>query len=135
MWTRADCEDQQHAPSHTSIIARRRKRLTTFGQSHLYFLKTKFFLYNAGASESIEDVKSELFKVLEMVRNVRTTEVPTEFDVAWALMNAIDNEAYELVKSHLEEMNDITSLYTVERMRAVEIRLKDTNTSVSGLAV
>lgn len=73
--------------------------------------------------------------ILEMIRNVGATEVPTKFDVTWALMNAIDNEAYELVKYHLEEMNDVTSLYTVERMRAVEMKLKDTNTSISGLAV
>lgn len=67
-----------------------------------------------------------------MIRNVRATEVTTEFDVAWALMNAIDNDAYDLVKNHLGEMKDLTLPYTVERMKAVEMKLKDASNHVTG---
>ena len=66
-----------------------------------------------------------------MIRNVRATEVLTEFDVAWALMNAVDSKVYDLVKYHFEEMKDLTLAYTVERMKAVEMKLKNTNTPVT----
>lgn len=82
-------------------------------------------------AESIEHVKSELCRIREMIRNVRATEVSTEFDVAWALMNAVDNGAYDLAKYHLEEMKDLTLAYTVDRMKAVEMKLKDTNTPIT----
>ncbi|MCJ1469940.1 hypothetical protein MMC07_008584 [Pseudocyphellaria aurata] len=107
---------------------------STYSQGQLYFLKTKFFLYKAGASESIEDIKSELCRIWEMIRNKRVIEVPTKFDVAWALVNAVDNKAYNLVKYHLEEMKDLTLAYTVERIKAVEMKLKDTNTLVTKTA-
>lgn len=33
--------------------------------------------------------------------SVRTDEAPTEFDVTWSLMIAVDSESYDLVKHHL----------------------------------
>lgn len=136
MWIHTNCEDQQHARIQHLITSKAawdalRQVYGTYSQRRLHFLKTKFFLYKAGAEESIEDVKSELCRIREMIRNVRATEVPTEFDVAWALMNAIDNKTYDFVKYHLEEMKDLTLTYTVEWMKAVKMKLKNTNTSVT----
>lgn len=70
-------------------------------------LNDKVLPYRAGAADTDEDAKSELCKIREMIRNVRATEVPTEFDIALVLMNAIDNEAYDLVKYHQEEMKEL----------------------------
>lgn len=88
MWIRANCEDQQHA--HIDNCKTSKEAWDAMGQVHgtysqgrLYFLKTKFFLHKAGAAESVDDVKTELCKIRKMIRNVRATEVPTEFDVPW----------------------------------------------------
>ena len=82
-------------------------------------------------SESIENTKNELCMVRKMIKNVRTGEVFTDFDVAWALMNAVDNDAYVMVKYHLEKMKHFILVYTVRRMKAVEMKLKDTGTSIT----
>ena len=136
MWIHTNCEDQQHThiehcKTSKGVWVALRQVHGTYSQGQLYFLKTKFFLYKAGASESIEDIKTELCRIREMIRNVCATEIPTKFDVAWALMNAVDSEAYNLVKYHLEEMKDLTLAYTVERMKAVEMKLKNTNTPIT----
>lgn len=85
----------------------------------------------AAANESIEDIKSELCKIREMIRNVRTEEVSTEFNVVWSLMNAVNNESYDLIKYQLEKMKNLTLADTVERMKAVEMKLKDTDVPAS----
>ena len=69
-----------------------------------------------------------------MISNVRVTEVPTKFDIALALMNAIDNAAHDLVKYHQEERKELTLSCTVEWMKAVEMKPKDTNTPVTDTA-
>lgn len=79
MWIHTNCEDQQHAHIEHSKTSKAawddalRQVHGTYSQGRLYFLKTKFFLYKAGASEGIEDVKKRV------VRNSRhDTERPSD---------------------------------------------------------
>lgn len=69
-----------------------------------------------------------------MISNVKVTEVPTEFDIALALMNTIDNAAHDLVKYDQEEMKELTFSYTVEWMKAAEMKPEGTNTPVTDTA-
>lgn len=66
-----------------------------------------------------------------MTQNVQAIKVSIEFNVAWALMNTINNKAYNLVKYYLEEM---TLAYTIKQKKAVKMKFKDTNTPVTELA-
>lgn len=46
-------------------------------------------------------------------------------------MNAIDNDAYEIVKCHLEEIKNLILAYTVEPMKIVEMKFKNIGTSIT----
>lgn len=111
MWLDSNCEDQQHA--HVNCRETYKEAWNTLRQVRdiqsgmAVLLNDKVLPYRAGATDTDEDAKSELCKIREMIRNVRATELPTEFDIALVLMNAIDNEAYDLVKYHQEEMKEL----------------------------
>ena len=136
MWIHANCEDPQHPHTKKCTTAKAAWEALQqvhgkFTQGRLVHLMTRFFTYKAGASESIEEIKMELCKIQDMIINVRPEETPSDLMTAWALMRAIDNEAYDLAKFHLEEMKDLSLAYTVERLKAVEMKLKDANTSTT----
>lgn len=54
-----------------------------FSQGRLYHLKTMFFTYRAGISESVEKTKKELAKIRKIMKNVRKNKAFTNFDMAW----------------------------------------------------
>ena len=57
--------------------------------------------------------------------NIRSSEGPSDFDVAMCLMNAVDHEQYEFIKLHLEEDNNLTLEYAKQRLRTVEQKIVD----------
>lgn len=46
-------------------------------------------------------------------------------------MNAVDSGSYDLIKYHFKEMKKLTLAYTVERMKAVEMKFKNTGIPAS----
>ena len=102
-----------------------RKVHGTLGQRRLNFLIRKSFNYRAGASESIDDVRSNLSRLQMTVRDIRSMEAPTDLNIALTLINSVDNEAYTLAKYHLEDMENLTLANTKERLKVVEQKIKE----------
>ena len=94
-------------------------------QGRMMMLKRKFYTYKARTDETIDEIASELTRIRLLIRNIRSSEAPSDFDVAMCLMNAVDHEQYEFVKLHLEEDNNLTLEYAKQRLRTVEQKLVD----------
>ena len=129
-WIYVNIEDPQHnhikgLGSSAAMWEVLRKVHGAQGQGRLNFLLRKFFNYKAGASETIDEVASELTKIQLMIRDIKSTEAPTDLNLALVLINSVDNEAYTMAKYHLEDMQDLTLPDTKERLKLVEQRLKD----------
>lgn len=95
------------------------------GQECWNFLKRKFFNYKTGAAETIDEISSKLSLLQPTIRGIKETEVPTDLDVAFTLINSVDNEAYTIAKYHLEDLRDLILTNTKERLKLVEQKIKD----------
>ena len=60
-----------------------------------------------------------------IIRNIKKTEASTNLNVAFILINAVDDEAYALAKFHLKGMENLTLIHTKERLKIVEQRIKN----------
>lgn len=71
------------------------------GQGRLKFFqrrKRRFFNYQAGSDESIDNVSSNLTRWQMTIRDFKRSKVPTDLDVALTLINSIEEDAYNLAK-------------------------------------
>lgn len=129
-WIYVNVEDRQHnhierlATSHAMWEALKKVH-GEVGQWRLNFLKIRFFKYKAGATESIDDVCSNLSRLQMTIRNIKSTEAPTDLDVALVLINSVHDEAYTLAKYHLEAMDNLTLDHARKRLKLVEQKIKD----------
>lgn len=127
IWIYANLENGQHnhieglATSHAMWEALRKVHVN---QGKLNSLKRKFFSYKAGATESIDDVCSNLSWLRTTIKAIKATEAPTDLDIALVLMNSVDDEAYTLAKYRLEDMENLTLAHARTRLKLVEQRIK-----------
>ena len=102
-WIYMNLENQQHnhlkkCDTFHAMWETLRKMHDALKQSRLNFLKRKVFNYKAGPSESIDDVSSNLVRLQMTIRNIKSSEAPTDLDVAFTLINSVDDEAYTLAR-------------------------------------
>lgn len=133
-WIYVNLEDSQHNHIRGSQTSHEmwealRKVHGALGQGRLNFLKRKFFNLKAGPTDSIDDVASELSRLQLKIRGIKATEAPTDLDVALTLINSVDDEAYALMKFHLDDMENLTLAHTKERLKSVEQRIRDDSTN------
>ena len=95
------------------------------GQSRLNFLKKKFFNYKAGPNQSVHDVSSNLIRLQMIIRNIKAIETPTDLNVAFTLINSVDDEAYALIKFPFEEMESLILVQVKKRSKFVKQFIED----------
>ena len=103
----------------------------TQSQGRINHLMRRFWTYKAGASEIIDEVASELTKLRMLIRNIDAGDAPSDRGIALTLINAIDNEAYNIVKYHLEAQPKFSLEDAKEQLKSVEQKLID-ETSKNG---
>ena len=129
-WIYVNIEDSQHnhvkgLKTSNSVWEALRKVHGAQGRGRLNYLLKKFYNYKAGATETIDDVASELTNLQMMIRDIRSTEAPTDLNVALTLIDAVDNESYTMAKYYLEGQDDLSLADTKERLKLVEQKLRD----------
>ncbi len=83
-------------------------------------MKRKFFNYKAGATESIDNVWSKLSQLQIIIRGIKETGTPIDLDVTLTSINLVDHEEYTMAKYHLEDMRELTLVYSKEGLKLVE---------------
>ena len=127
-WIYVNVEESQHI--HIRGMATANAMWEALKKVHggalgLNFLKKRFFKYKAGPIESIDQTCSNLVWLQMAIKNIKETESPTDLDLALSLLNSVEGEAYNMVKYHLEDMENLTLAYTKERLKLVEQKIKD----------
>ena len=129
-WIHANVENLQHthirglATSHERWMALKKVHEAA-GQGRLSLLKQRFHNYKAGPNETVDEVVGALTRLQQMMANIKERESPTDMDLALRLIASVDEEAYALTKYNLEEMEDLTSVHAIERLKLVEQKMKD----------
>lgn len=90
----------------------------------LNFLLTKFCLYKAGSTETIDEVASELARLQTVIRDIDPREAPTDLAIALKMFNAINGDEYSFAKAMLEDVDNLTLELVRSRFKSVEQRLK-----------
>lgn len=94
-------------------------------QRRLNFLKRKFFNLKTITGQSINDIFSELTRLQTIIRNIKTSETSTNLNVILIFINSVDDEAYELMKFHLNDMKDFILIHTKERLKSIKQQIKN----------
>ena len=135
-WIYLNVEDNQHVHIRGMATANAMwealKEVHGYGSGalRLNFLKNRFFRYKAtGPMESIDQTCSNLVGLQMAIKSIRETESPTDLDVALSLLNSVQGEAYNLAKYHLEDMENLTLAYALERLKLVEQKIKNNSGS------
>ena len=129
-WIYMNLENNQHNHIKGLLTAKSmwdalKKVHGALGQGRLNFLKRRFFNYKAGPTESIDEVASNLARLQMTIRDIKATESPINLDVALTVINSVEGNAYNMVKFHLEDMEDLTLNHIKERFKLVEQKIKD----------
>ena len=133
-WIYVNLKNSQHNHIKKLIIAHAmwealKKMHDAFDQGRLNFLKKKFFNYKAEATESIDDVCSNLSRLQMTIRDIRSTKASTDLNIALTLINSIDNEAYIMTKYHLKDMKNLTLTHTQKRLKLMKQKIKNDSTT------
>ena len=102
-----------------------KKMHDAFYQKKLNFLKKKFFNYKAEATESIDNVCSNLFRLQMTIRDIRSTEASIDLNIALTLINSVDNETYIMIKYHLKNMKNLTLIHIKKRLKLMKQKIKN----------
>lgn len=89
------------------------------------FLNKKIFNYKAGVAESIDDILSELSRLQIIIQGIKETEAPIDLDVAFTLINLVDNKVYVMARYHLKNKRKLTLANTKEGLKLVEQKIQD----------
>ena len=81
-----------------------------FDQKRFNFCKKKIFNYKT-ETETIDEIASNLIKLQIIMRNMKKTKASINLNVAFILINAVNDEAYALAKFYLKNMKNLTLCY------------------------
>lgn len=94
-------------------------------QSRLKFLKQKFFNYKARVIKSINKISSKLSQLQLLRQDIRELEVQIDLNMAFMLINLMDNEFYIIVKYYPEDMRNVILGHTIKRLKLVKQKIKE----------
>ena len=96
-----------------------------FDQKKFNFFKKKFFNYKTETTKSIDDVCSNLFRLQMIIRDIRSTKTSIDLNIAFILINSIDNKTYIMIKYHLEDMKNLTLIHIKKRLKLIKQKIKN----------
>ena len=89
------------------------------------FFKKKFFNYKTETTKWINDVCSILFWLQMIIRDIRSNETLIDLNIAFILINSIDNETYIIIKYHLKNMKNLTLIHIKKRLKLIKQKIKN----------
>ena len=102
-----------------------KKMHDSFDFKKFNFLKKKFFNYKTEATKSINNVYSNLFQPQIIIRNIRLTKILIDLNIAFLLINLIDNETYIMIKYYLKNIKNLTLIYIKKRTKLIKQKIKN----------
>ena len=96
-----------------------------FDRKKFNFFKKKFFNYKTKTTKSIDDVCSNLFQLQMIIRNIKSNEILIDLNIAFILINSIDNKTYIIIKYHLKNMKNLTLIYIKKRLKLIKQKIKN----------
>ena len=96
-----------------------------FNQKKFNFFKKKFFNYKTKTTKSIDDVCSNLFRLQMIIRDIKLTKISIDLNIAFILINSIDNEIYIMIKYHLKNMKNLTLIHIKKRLKLIKQKIKN----------
>lgn len=130
MWIYMNCEQGQQVHlrgAKTSLDAWEalKKVHGAKHQGRINHLMRKFYNYKAKDDESVSTVVAELRNIQLSIREINEAEAPTELATAVTLINAINEETYQMAIFHLNREAKLTVGMALESLKLVEQSLKD----------
>ena len=96
-----------------------------FNQKKFNFFKKKFFNYKTKTIKSIDDVYSNLFRLQMIICDIKSNETSTDLNIAFILINSIDNETYIMIKYYLKNMKNLTLIHIKKRLKLIKQKIKN----------
>ena len=96
-----------------------------FDQKKFNFFKKKFFNYKIETTKSTDDVCSNLSRLQMIIRDIVSTKTSTNLNIAFILINLIDNETYIMIKYHLKIMKNLTLIHIKKRLKLIKQKIKN----------
>ena len=96
-----------------------------FNQKKFNFFKKKFFNYKTKITKSIDDVYNNLFRLQMIIRDIKSNETSIDLNIAFILINSIDNETYIMIKYYLKNMKNLTLIHIKKRLKLIKQKIKN----------
>ena len=129
-WIYVNLKNSQHNHIKKLIIAHAmwktlKKMHDAFDQKKFNFFKKKFFNYKAEATKLIDDVCSNLFRLQIIIRDIKSNETSIDLNIAFILINSIDNKTYIMIKYYLKNMKNLTLIHIKKRLKLIKQKIKN----------
>ena len=92
--------------------------------------------YKAKPNATVDQTAVEIKKMAIVIGKIKATERPSDLILALTLIKVIDRNQYALAKWQLKETEDLTFMFALEKLKAVELdnRDRDATTPVIEIA-